>query len=137
MEEPELRRAVVMSTSDPIGNAVPGTGQLATPVLDQNEYWWTADGRALKLDEMTPGHRGNLINWLEQRALILLIQYQVEYGSGPFAPNGDMATLAFDRWLDEEFMKWHERPVEWLQQTPFYQRLRWLIEQDRKNGEAF
>lgn len=137
MEEPELKLAVaardVAEEGTPIGKA-----RLAQPVLDQNEYWWTADGRSIKLEEMSPSHRVNLIHQLESHPHRLLINYQIEQATSPMWPRDHTyAADDFERILEEEYEKWHDRPLEWLQQTPFYLRLRWLIEQDRANGEPF
>lgn len=134
MEEPEFKRAVILSSTDPIGEPIPGTGRLATPMLAQNEIWQTADGRVVFLDEMTPGHRVNLITWLEQHAFSLLMMYQFEEATGPMAPRGDHALDSFERFQEEELTEYRDKPIEWLQQTPFYKRLQWLIEQDRTNG---
>lgn len=133
MEEPKLVPAIAVRTAYPDGSAM-AEARLATPVLGQNEYWWPDGKEAIKLEDMTPGHRANLIVWLEQRAIGLMLQYDIDLLFGPFGPKGDHATDDVLRILEEEA----SRPaIDRLRETPFYKRLEYLIELDRATGEPF
>jgi hypothetical protein len=133
----EIRHpAVVMSECHAEGSPVPGTARLAMPMLDQDEFWRTKDGRVLTLDEMEPGHRRNLLTWLERNALSQLIVWLDQMTSGPLAARGDHARDAMYQWHDEQFAAGIEDPAAWLRERPLHRRLTALVEADTDRAAA-
>lgn len=88
--------------------------------LNQSEFWYTADGRAIRPADMEPQHRQNTIAWLERHAQSLHFQYTWSLIHGP-QPSGEMACDAFDSMLDELE---EQDPLEWLNEQPLMQALR-------------
>jgi hypothetical protein len=121
--------AVVVSECYAEGSPIPGTARLAMPVLDQDEVWRTKDGRVLTLDEMEPGHRRNLLAWLERRPLSLLVVWLGEMTSGPLAARGDDA-WQMCLWWDEQFAAGVADPSAWLRERPLHRRLAALVADD-------
>jgi len=90
--------------------------------LYQNQYWETKDGRVLKVEDIEPDHRDNLIAWLERNANKLASDFI--WDRLPF-PNmrGDMAQLHAEEEWDREMRFAIKSPVEWVRNTPLYRKL--------------
>jgi hypothetical protein len=97
--------------------------------LMQDQTWTTQDGETLKLEDMTPSHRRNLLAFLERRARRLLDRYIWNLCSGP-EPIGDAAVALFESMLEAIEVR---DPIEWLNETVFVKRLRQLIAEDEEN----
>jgi hypothetical protein len=97
-------------------------------VLHQDKEWLTKDKRRLRLEDMTPSHRRNLLEFLRKRAFGLAFKDGIIMLAGPMAPGGDHAMDAA-----EEAVTWQiDNPQEWLENTPLVKRLKELIEEDDK-----
>lgn len=100
-------------------------------VFDQDQVWTNAPGEQVRLDEMEPSYRRNLLAFLERHAGRYEMHDAIAWALGPFAPQGDMASMDFDRYLDER----SQNPLVWLRGTALYRRLAELVEQDRASGD--
>lgn len=97
-------------------------------IYSQEEWWKPADGQRVRLVDMMPTHRANLLRWLERNARAIEFNDSLAYLAGPFTAGGDMAMDAESDWLDQK----GEDPVAWMKGTKLYRRLAVLVEQDRQ-----
>lgn len=90
-------------------------------LLDQKVWWIAAEQRVMRIDDMTPEHRVNLLAHLNKRALGLQMD---EWMSGLFlgAPD-EVADQAAE-----------ETAIHWLHRQPLVRRLKTLIRRDRKQS---
>lgn len=110
-----------------------GDQQTAPPVtigledlLDQSRWWVTKDKQAMRLRDMTPSHRANLLALLERNALAWHDAINMHY----------MLNAPDDVW--HEFERELARPDEarrkaarkWLRGKPLVKRLRKLVKAD-------
>lgn len=100
-------------------DAPPPSSVTTRDLLNQQVWWIAGDGRAIRLTEMTPDHRVNLLFHLRRWAPSLQIR---EWNSGIFlnAPD-EVADMAAE-----------QDPIEWLHHHPFVKRLRKLIRKDNR-----
>lgn len=92
-------------------------------LLDQRVWWITGDKNPVRLVDMSPRHRVNLLGFLQRRAGL----YQMsEWMSGIFAD-------APDEIVD---MAAEEDPQVWLNRRELVRRLRKLVRRDRRRGEV-
>jgi hypothetical protein len=94
-------------------------------LLHQAEAW-TKDGRAVRLEDLTPEHRRNLLAWLRRRAEGLKFSADLALCSVG-GPNGDAACDAFEDACDRQFA---EPASVWLEGTDLVTRLRELVDAD-------
>lgn len=95
-------------------------------VLHQDREWIDRDGIRWRLEDMTVSHRRNLLGWLRRRAAALEFRDALLLLGGPFAPRGDMASMACDDFLDERA----DHPGAWLETLPLVKRLAELVSAD-------
>lgn len=94
--------------------------------LDQDRVWQTADGRTMRLEDMSPSHRVNVVNLIKRQALQLAVGYWWSIWTSPLAPQGDMAQLA----VEQEERAALDDPVAFVMRSPLVQRLTRLIVDD-------
>lgn len=102
--------------------AVPPPPSVTTlDLLNQRVWWITGDKNAVRLDDMSPAHRVNLLRFLRRNAM----GYQTsEWMSG-----------LFDHAPDEVVdMAVEEDPERWLGRQELVRRLKKLIRRDRRHG---
>lgn len=105
--------------------AVPPPPSVTTrDLLGQQVWWMTGDKNAVRLDDMSPRHRVNLLGFLRRNAM----SYQTsEWLSGVFANAPDeIADAAAE-----------EDPQHWLGRQELVRRLKKLIRRDRRRGEVY
>lgn len=92
--------------------------------LYQKEVWTTRDGRTMRLEEMTRGHRENLLAYLERNIESIRFRlgwyWAVELG---LHEGGDAAHDALER--EAAFVD-NAPAAELLESLPLVKRLRWL-----------
>ena len=98
-------------------------------ILEQDKVWVTRDNRAVKLTDMSPRHRRNVLEYLCRHASAYHTKYILRALLGPQPTPGSMAEDAFEQAIDEI-----ERtpPNVWLETKPLVARLRLLVEHDRR-----
>lgn len=97
--------------------------------LNQDEVWRpNGASKDLRLADMTPRHRGNLLAWLRRKAFNLKEVYTFRLIAGP-QPSGDMACDAFDSMVDELEQT---TPEVWIEDWPLVKKLVELAERDRQ-----
>lgn len=92
-------------------------------LLEQRKWWYPADGRRLKVKQMTPSHRTNLLAWFERRAYYLQLQEimgvlgqkDAETAGRRWHPDNELRVLAAGA-----------SPASWLNAKPLIVRLRKL-----------
>lgn len=95
-------------------------------ILHQDEYWIVRSGEVVRLADMSPSHRGNLLRFLRKRARGIEFHDMLFLFGGPFAPRGEMA----QEFLEREMELRAEDPLKWLNETKLVKRLAQLVEQD-------
>lgn len=93
--------------------------------LDQDEVWGRP-GERIKIEDLTPDHLDNIINYLRSRAMPLKFAYDYQSLSIPL-PQGeaDYDAVVNDRGFEQP-------ALEWLEETPL---MRKLVElQEPKEG---
>lgn len=104
-------------------------------LLAQRKWWYPADGRRLKVKQMTPGHRKNLLAWFERRAYYLqllaimngLAERDVSTGGRRWHPDAELHARLRER----------SSELNWLNDCPLIVRLRKLVERDNaRTAEA-
>lgn len=94
--------------------------KLYISIFDQDKIWRDIHGYSWKLEEMESSHRSNLIRFLERSAERFHIRWEIWHMfSAPILMYGD---------FDDSVLPWDpeddpDRPMEWLTETPLYQRL--------------
>lgn len=99
---------------------------MTDPPIPRNKYqlmyqdvWWvTADLRKLRIADMDPRHRDNLIPFLVRNERLYNMQAAMSAAASFRGHDSDAADWAFDQMLDEL-----ERP-DWLESTPLMRKLR-------------
>lgn len=95
--------------------------------LHQDRWWVTSDGTRIRIKDMTPRHRRNLKAWLERNAQALKTAEENTLWGLSMHVGGEMALDA----LDAEISRLMEMsPQEWLEETPFYRKLRRRVRKD-------
>lgn len=102
--------------------AVPPPPSVTTmDLLEQRVWWITGDKNAVRLDDMSPQHRVNLLRFLRRNAM----SYQfAEWTSGMFA---DAPDEVVDQAAEEDAQVW-------LGRQELVRRLKKLIRRDRRHG---
>lgn len=103
--------------------------KITLDTIEQDVTWITRDGRALKLEDMEPSHRRNVLRMLERRAVGLNQLAFRRYFVFPLggAPTSDGASMMFEHAMDQ-FIEQH--PSDWLREQPLVRRLRTLVDED-------
>jgi hypothetical protein len=96
-------------------------------VFYQAETWTTRDGRTLRLEEMAPGHRENLLRYLRRN--IKGLRFKLELYWLVQVANHDGGDMAHDALEREEHFVSFAKPDELLDSLPLVKRLRWLNRQ--------
>lgn len=111
-----------MAAADALGDELPRLPEPERPnrlrLLDQGDVWIPANGREIKIVDMSPGHVRSLIAWLDRRAPLLHMAACFE--SCAWVAGGDMANDALDR---ERTVLWDCDPKEWLHNTVLWETL--------------
>lgn len=88
-------------------------------LLEQRKWWRTADGQVLRLKEMEPSHRVNVLRMLWRQAESLHREYTWStFGGAPFDVQAEAEA---------------EDPWEWVREQPLYRRLAKLVKKDAAN----
>jgi hypothetical protein len=95
-------------------------------LLQQSRLWITKDGRELRLEEMEPSHRDNLLAYLRRRAKTLHFCSAGLLG----VPMPDIDTMAYDMVSDALDREIYMDPAEWLEEQPLVIRLVQLAGED-------
>jgi hypothetical protein len=96
-------------------------------VFYQAETWTTRDGRTLRLEEMAPGHRENLLRYLRRN--IKGLRFKLELYWLVQVANHDGGDMAHDALEREAHFVSFAQPDELLDSLPLVKRLRWLNRQ--------
>lgn len=128
-----------MSSKDDGRNVGLPSEQIAWGVynaLNQNKIWISEPGQVFRLEEITPTHRHNLINWLRVRADNLEFYYSMgEYWG---MPHGDYSDDFWPEMLQDECLRDQEirmkDPQAWLETTPLMKRLLELEDEWESTG---
>lgn len=91
---------------------------------------------SVELSELNPSHRKNLYAWIEHRASAIAHLCGLGLIAIP-GPNGDMASMDWERYCDAEWDEQVEDPVGWVQGTPFMVELRRLIREDEARASRY
>lgn len=114
------------------------------PIM-RDDGWRTRDGHDIPIGEMETQHIERVIRNLRLRPRGLherAVQRMIGYSAGPFAPGGDMASMAFDHEFGELI---EAEPAEWLEGTPIMRALKgellgrfepWLVDHDEREYRA-
>lgn len=94
--------------------------------LYQDEVWITKDGHTLRLVDMTPEHRQNLLAWIRRNSSRLKLSAELSLCTGP-EPSGDAASDCFDSMFDEVL---RTPAAQWIEEQPLVVRLRELVAAD-------
>lgn len=89
-------------------------------VLRQDKIWIAKDGRKLRLEEMEPGHRSNLLAYLRRRAPGLHLQNALRLSTMPMP---DIESMAYDTLSDGINRELDMPPERWLEEQPLVIRL--------------
>lgn len=112
----------------------PPRGVSILQLLEQRVWWQPRNEEPVKLNDMAPSHRANLLSFLRRNAGRYKIAADYSFigmASGPMGPGGDMATDAVESAMDELF----EMPArKWIDSQPFVKRLRKLVARDERNA---
>lgn len=92
-------------------------------VLSQTEFWFTRDGRELRVDELSLRYKRSILAFLERRAPSLLAGW-VSRTLDCASTASEHAADGLYRLADEAMSK---RPVTWLYEQPLAERLEALI----------
>jgi hypothetical protein len=110
----------------------PPPGVSHMDLLRQNRWWITKDGRAMRLRDMAPSHRANLLAPLERQAVQLRTAGNWRYITA------DAPDEVVDAAIAEETAPMERRRKEarkWLHQQPLVKRLRALVKADATLAE--
>jgi hypothetical protein len=90
-------------------------------LLEQKKWWYPADGRKLKVKQLAPGHRANLIAWFERRAGYLQTQEAMLCVAARDTELGGRGRS----WSPDEMLREHfaTSALYWLRAKPLIQRL--------------
>ena len=106
----------------------PPDGVRALDMLDQDQWWRTRDGATMRLEDMEPEHRANLIKLLRRRAVSYHDAAAFRLACWADGEHGDAAHDALESAMREAEQ---ERPTRWLEEQPLMRRLRQLDQQHR------
>lgn len=95
----------------------------ALDLLGQTTWWRTRDSTVMRLTEMTPSHRSNLLEYMKKNSFGWQMK---EYLSTPAA--------FFGEGMPEEVID--ENPDAWMKRQPLYRALKKLVKKDRKAASA-
>ncbi|NUT90827.1 MAG: hypothetical protein HOY78_02240 [Saccharothrix sp.] len=110
----------------------PPPGVSVLDLLDQQKWWVTKDGKAMRLREMSPGHRANLLALLERKAVELRKTENWRYITADAPDEVVDAAIAEEVAPDERKRK---QARKWLHQQPLVKRLRALVKADATLAE--
>lgn len=94
--------------------------------LHQDQVWITKDGHELRLADMEPRHRRNVLAMLRRNAARLKYEAMFRMAVGP-RPRGDAACDAFD---DAFAIQLEQLDGEWLERRPLVVELARLVAED-------
>lgn len=95
--------------------------------LDNDRTWTPRHGAETKLEDLTVGHRANLLAWLERNARSLQAGEVLEFLSGTQPnPDSEAGSMVLSGIMSYATMD----PEEWLSEQPLVIRLRKLVKQD-------
>lgn len=95
--------------------------------LDNDLTCTTKEGEILRLEDMSVGHRENVIRLLHQNAYKIVLGYWMHLYGSIFAPSGDMAVVLMERIEDASF----EDPHGFVDDTRLVRRMRELNEKEQ------
>lgn len=96
-------------------------------LLDQDEVWITADGSVVRLVDMDPDHRTNVMRWLERNATGIWNALYAGLGSAGSMLRGEMALDSIDSAMAE--MESYP-PDVYIRETRLHRRLVALVIDD-------
>jgi hypothetical protein len=95
-------------------------------LLDQDEYWITADQVRIPLEEMDDSHRRNVLNLLVRRAPYTMKMYYLKESQLMWDAPDDV----FHQWSAEAMQEINDSPEQWIERRPLIKKLRQLVEHD-------
>lgn len=103
-----------------------GETKITLDIIEQDKIWITRDGRALRLEDMDPTHKKNVLRLLRSHAVMLNLRQFTRYFVVD-GPNGEVAQSIFERTM-EAFIR--QDLDEWFAEQPLVRRLRALVDDD-------
>lgn len=90
------------------------------PYWDDSVDWVTSGGQSIRLEDLTPKHRGNIVRMLERRADGVYAELLEHAGMAVRGARGvkEIAALA-----GKELKLLHQTPLEAVRKTPLVKRL--------------
>lgn len=93
------------------------------PWWNNTETWTTREGETMRLEDMEPGHRENVIRWIYRHQRLIRMGMELYYIEGSLLMNGEMASESLEQMAHEVQ---HTPTEDLIESLPLVKRLREL-----------